>query len=102
MLGIYSTAMNVRGRGWKDHQLAPFRLFMMLLPVEFRAGFRHRIAVEDPGQHAVRWLGSFVANRPVAVPLSEAFAGSVTLQVEDRHHKQLLVRADLEEQGPLL
>ena len=47
---------------------------MMFLPVEFRAGLRHRIAVEDPGQYAVHRLGGFVANRPVAMPLPEALA----------------------------
>ena len=89
--------MDVRGGGRKDQQLAALCHLVMLLPVEFRAGFRDRIAVEDPGEYAVYRLGGFVANRSVAVPLPEALSGSVTLQVEHGHHKQLLVRADLAE-----
>ena len=47
-------------------------------------------------------LGGFITNRPIAVPPLKPLSRGIALQVEDRHHKQLLLRAHRTEHRPFL
>ena len=94
--------MNVGRTSRKDHQLAPLRRFVVVLPVELGASLIHVVAIKNPGQHPVHRFGGLIADGPIAVPSLEPFPRGVVLEVEDRIHKQALLRAALPEQRPLL
>ena len=75
---------------------------MVVLPVELGSRFIHVVAIENPGQHPMHRFGGLIADGPIAVPALEAFARGVVLKVEDRVHKQGLLRAAVTEQRSLL
>ena len=99
---VHPSAVNVGRTSRKDHQFAPLRRFVVFLPVELSASLIHVIAIKNPCQHPVHGFGGLIAKGPIAVPTLEPFPPGVVLEIEDRIHKQALLRAALPEQRPLL
>ena len=91
--------------GWtgrEDREFAPFRRFVVLLPMELGSRLLHVIAIQDPSQNTVNRLGGLITDRPIAMPTLKTLTRRVMLQVEDWINEQRLFGAAIAKQGAFL